>query len=139
MGEATGYLGRYHRQVSVLTEAQEPVTLGWMAPGMRRYSIMPTFLSTIFGTRGGVAMSTALFGERRAIVPIGVYERVMPMDIHATPLLRALVSGNLEAAEELGALELEEEDLGLCTFVCPGKVDYGAVLRERLDAIWEEG
>ena len=70
---------------------------------------------------------------------IGLYERVMPMDIIATYLLRALSVGDLEQAERLGALELDEEDLALCTFVCAGKNDYGPHLRQVLDTLEREG
>ena len=68
------------------------------------------------------------------MVPIGAYERVMPMDILPTFLLRALITDDVERAEELGVLELDEEDLALCTFVCPGKFEYGPLLRQMLDA-----
>ena len=55
------------------------------------------------------------------MVPIGSYEKLMPLDIMPTFLLRALLTGDLERAEALGALELDEEDLALCTYACPGK------------------
>ena len=73
------------------------------------------------------------------MVPIGMYERIMPLDIIPTFLLRALEIGDLERAEKLGALELDEEDLALCSFVCPGKQDYGEHLRKVLDQIHKEG
>jgi Na+-transporting NADH:ubiquinone oxidoreductase subunit A len=73
------------------------------------------------------------------MVPIGAYERVMPMDVLPTFLLRALVVGDVEEAEKLGALELEEEDLALCSFVCPGKYEYGPLLRKNLEIIEKEG
>ena len=73
------------------------------------------------------------------MVPIGLYEKVLPMDLIATYLLRALLSKDLERAEELGALELDEEDLALCTYVCPGKSDYGTLLRSALTQIEQEG
>ena len=73
------------------------------------------------------------------MVPIGMFERVMPLDILPTFLLRALVVGDLERAEQLGCLELDEEDLALCTFVSPGKTDFGQALRETLTSIWTEG
>ena len=72
-------------------------------------------------------------------MPIGLYERVMPMDLLATPLLRALVMHDVERAEELGCLELEEDDLALCSFVCPSKLDYGAALRRVLTTLEAEG
>ena len=47
--------------------------------------------------------------------------------------------GDVERAEELGCLELDEEDLALCTFVDAGKNDYGPHLRHVLDTIEQEG
>ena len=73
------------------------------------------------------------------MVPIGLYERIFPLDILPTFLLRALLVGDLEKAEELGCLELDEEDLALCSFVCPSKYDFGYLLRERLTTIEVEG
>ena len=73
------------------------------------------------------------------MIPLGTYERVMPLDILPTQLLRALIVRDTEAAQQLGALELEEEDLALCTFVCPGKYEYGSILRDNLRKIEIEG
>ena len=73
------------------------------------------------------------------MVPIGMYERVFPIDILPSFLLRALHMGNTDRAEELGCLELDEEDLALCTFVDPGKTEWGPVLREVLTIIEKEG
>ena len=84
-------------------------------------------------------LTTASNGSLRAMVPIGLYERVMPMDIIPAYLLRALAVGDIEEAERLGCLELDEEDLALCTFVDPGKVDYGPLLRDNLERIEKEG
>ena len=83
-------------------------------------------------------MSTSTEGSPRSIFPLGTYERTMPLDILATPLLKALVVDDLEAAIDLGALELEEEDIALCTFACPGKYEYGPYLRKMLTRIQEE-
>lgn len=84
-------------------------------------------------------MSTSTQGSPRAMVPIGVYETIMPLDILPTQLLRALIVGDIEAAQNLGALELDEEDLALCSYVCPGKYEYGPILRENLSLIEKEG
>ena len=75
----------------------------------------------------------------RAVVPTGAYERVMPLDILPTPLVKALFVGDVERAIELGCLELEEEDLALCAYVCPSGSDFGAPLRTLLTAIGKEG
>ena len=73
------------------------------------------------------------------MVPIGTYERVMPLDILPTQLLSALIVEDTDSAQQLGALELDEEDLALCTFVCPGKYEYGTILRQNLTRIEIEG
>jgi len=128
-----GYLGRYERQVTAIREGRERELLGWLAPGARTFSILPVFLAKWL--RKQTDFTTSRHGAERAMVPIGVYERVMPMDILPTHLLRALLSCDLERAEALGCLELDEEDLALCTFVCPSKIDHGVSLRRTLDMI----
>lgn len=138
MGEVFGFLGRFSRQLSVIAEGRERELLGWTSPGTDRFSILPTFLSALVPKRK-YGMTSSTNGSRRAMVPIGMYERVMPMDLMPTHLLRAISVGDVEWAEELGVLELDEEDVSLCTFVCPSKIDYGPALRRTLDAIQKEG
>ena len=137
-GDTVGFLGRYHRQVCLIREGRDRELLGWLTLGLGKFSASRTFLST-FVPRRRFAFTTSTNGSRRAIVPVGLYERVMPMDLLPTPLLRALVMQDVERAEELGCLELDEEDLALCSFVCPSKLDYGAALRAVLTTIEAEG
>ena len=73
------------------------------------------------------------------MVPLGGYDRVMPLDVLPTPLIRALMVGDSDMAQALGCLELDEEDLALCAFVCPGKIDHGSLLRQMLERIEKEG
>ena len=137
-GRVFGFLGRYHQQISALREGRAREFLGWLAPGFNKFSTISTFVSKLIpGKR--FALTTSTNGSLRAIVPIGMYERVMPMDIMPTFLVRALVMGDVERAEELGCLELDEEDLALCTFVCPGKTEYGPYLRGVLTTLEKEG
>lgn len=138
MGERLGFLGRYALQVSVMREGTEREFLGWLTPGEEAFSIFPIYVSKLFGGHL-FNFTTATNGSHRAMVPIGMYEDVMPLDILPTFLLRSMSAGDLEKAEQLGCLELDEEDLALCTMVCPGKNDYGALLRETLDTIQREG
>ncbi len=138
MGDALGYLGRYANQISVLAEDRAREFLGWTAPGIDTFSVVNTHLSRLLpGKR--FAMTTSTHGSVRNIVPIGVYEKVMPIDLMTTQLLKSLLMGDIETAERLGVLELDEEDLGLCTFVCPGKNDYAPHLRDVLTTIEKEG
>lgn len=137
-GDALGYLGRFHNQISVIAEDKERVFLGWLGPGQEKFSIINTFVSKLRPNHK-FNFTTSTNGSMRAMVPIGMYEKVVPLDIMPTHLLRALVMGDVEGAEKLGCLELDEEDLALCTFACPGKYEYGPYLREVLTVIEAEG
>ena len=138
MGEIEGYLGRYHNQVCVLKEGRERVFFGWLSPGTEKFSLTRAFVSSLIPDKK-FAMTTSTNGSPRAMVPIGLYEKVMPLDILPTFLLRAIIRKDIERGEQLGLLELDEEDLALCTFVCPGKYNYGPLLRENLDIVEREG
>ncbi|MEZ9304102.1 Na(+)-translocating NADH-quinone reductase subunit A [Vibrio breoganii] len=132
------YLGRYHQQVSALREGRDKELLGWAMPGKNKFSITRSFLGHLF--KGQLYnLTTSLNGGERAMVPIGNYEKVMPLDIEPTLLLRDLCAGDIDSAQRLGVLELSEEDVALCTYVCSGKYEYGELLRECLDTIEKEG
>ena len=136
--ENVRFLGRYHKQVSVLKEGTHRAFLGWLSPGFSLYSIKNIVMSKFFGKKE-FEFDTAVHGGPRAMVPVGSYEKVMPLDILPVFLLRALLVQDIEEAEKLGALELIEEDLGLCSFVSSTKAEYGDVLRENLTIIEKEG
>jgi len=138
-GDVEGFLGRYSNQISCLAEDHRRWFLGWMAPGWDIYSTTRAYASSLRGQSTKFDLTTSAHGGRRAMVPIGMFERVMPLDIMPTFLLRALLKDDLERAEALGCLELDEEDLALCSFVSPGKEDYAPHLRRNLVEIWKEG
>ncbi|MDF1766047.1 MAG: Na(+)-translocating NADH-quinone reductase subunit A [Gammaproteobacteria bacterium] len=131
------FLGRYHLQVSVLREGRDRPLFGYLSPGRDRHSVMGIYLSSFFKGEP-LPLSTSAQGSDRAMVPIGAYEKIMPLDILPTQLLRALIVGDIESAINLGALELDEEDLALCSYVCPGKYEYGTLLRDNLARIEKE-
>ena len=132
------FLGRYHLQVSVVREGRDKELFGWIMPGREKYSVTRTTLGH-FLRHKLFNFSTDTNGGERAMVPIGNYERVMPLDILPTHLLRDLLAGDTDSAQALGCLELDEEDLALCTYVCPAKYEYGPMLREVLTRIEQEG
>ncbi len=135
--EHLGFLGHWHLQVSVVAEGRQREFLGWQAPGGDKFSVKRVFTSALLpGKRFDFHTNTN--GSPRAMVPVGSFETVMPLDVLPTFLLRALIMGDAERSLELGALELDEEDLGLCTFVCPGKTEYGPLLRRNLETIEKE-
>ncbi|WP_223788685.1 Na(+)-translocating NADH-quinone reductase subunit A [Marinicella meishanensis] len=135
--EGTEYLGKYALQVAILEEGHRKELIGWLMPGSNKFSVTNAFIGGI--TQKLQKLTTSSGGSPRSMVPIGVYERVMPLDILPTLLLKAIIMKDTDAAQELGVLELDEEDLALCTFVCPSKYEFGAILRENLDKIEREG
>ncbi|MBL1213080.1 MAG: Na(+)-translocating NADH-quinone reductase subunit A [Ignavibacteriae bacterium] len=136
--DAEEYLGRFHQQISLLEEGTKREFLGWLSPGSNLYSVKNIVISKLFRNKK-FNFTTSTNGGPRAIVPIGSYETVMPLDIIPTYLLRALAVDDVEDAEALGVLELDEEDLALCTYVCPSKIDHGINLRRNLTLIEKEG
>ncbi|MBU2882549.1 Na(+)-translocating NADH-quinone reductase subunit A [Psychrosphaera sp. B3R10] len=133
-----GYLHRYHLQISVIAEGREKEFLGWAMPGSNKFSVTRAFLGHLTPKKL-FKMTTTTNGSDRSMVPIGNYERIMPLDVLPTLLLRDLISGDTDSAQQLGCLELAEEDLALCSFVCPGKYEYGSILRDCLTTIEKEG
>src|SRR5690554_4894621 len=108
--------------------------MGWLSPGPNKFSVLNIYLSKLDPGKL-FNFTTPTNGSERAMVPVGAYEEVMPLDILPTQLLRSLIVGDIETAMQLGCLELDEEDLALCTYVCPGKYEYGHILRDNLTLI----
>jgi Na+-transporting NADH:ubiquinone oxidoreductase subunit A len=135
------YLGCYSNQISALQEGRARELFGWIVPGKDKYSALDVYINSRPDKKSGrlFPFTTTKNGSNRAIVPVGVYETVMPLDILATPLLKSLIVGDSDNAQLLGCLELDEEDLALMTFVDPGKHDFGPVLRANLTKIEKEG
>jgi Na+-transporting NADH:ubiquinone oxidoreductase subunit A len=131
------YLGRYDTQISVLPEGSPREFLSFLRPGFGRFSAARAFAGKLLGR--AYRFTTSQNGSPRAMVSIGSFEQVMPLDILPTPLLKALIVRDTETARGLGCLELDEEDLALCSFVCNGKYEYGPHLRGSLHEIEVNG
>ena len=138
MGPETGFLGRYDAQLTVLPEGGRRTQPAWAALGFDIFTVTRAFMSAFFPRRE-YAFDTSAHAAWRAMMPLEAFEEVMPLDILPTPLLRALAARDPARAESLGCLELAEEDLALCTFVDPGKNDWGRALRRVLAMIEKEG
>jgi len=133
------YLGRFHTQITALTEDAGNHRLAWVRGGSEKFSITRAMTSRFKPAKTLFDMTTHTGGSARAMMAFGQLDRVMPLDILPTLLVRDLVVRDTDEAQALGALELDEEDLALCTFVCPGKYDFGKELRACLDIIEREG
>ena len=138
--KATGafaFLGRYHNQVSVIGEGREHEFLHYLRAGVNKHSALPIFASSL--SKKLFNMTSSTNGSERAMVPVGGYEDVTALDLLPVQLLRSLIVGDTEMAQKLGCLELDEEDVGLYTYVCVGKHEYGGILRDNLTRIEKEG
>ena len=138
--KATGafaFLGRYHNQVSVIREGREREFLHYLRAGVNKHSALPIFASSL--SKKLFNMTSSTNGSERAMVPVGGYEDVTALDLLPVQLLRSLIVGDTEMAQKLGCLELDEEDVGLYTYVCVGKHEYGGILRDNLTRIEKEG
>ena len=122
------FLGRYHEQLCALPVDAAAAPGAWLVPrrgGARR---VPPW-------RRPPDAGLARLGPGQAMLPLDLFERVVPLRLPIGLLLRALAAGDFDAAERYGALELEEEDLALCSFLCPSRLEYGALLRRALREI----
>ncbi|WP_299773794.1 Na(+)-translocating NADH-quinone reductase subunit A [uncultured Tateyamaria sp.] len=131
------YLGRYARQVTLIEEDKTQIPMGWIRPMISKYAVQPVLGSAL--AKRTFPLTSNLNGGRRAMVPLGTFEELMPQDFLPTQLLRALLVMDTDQAQLLGALELDEEDLGLVGFACPAKYEYGIALRDCLAKIEKEG
>jgi Na+-transporting NADH:ubiquinone oxidoreductase subunit A len=138
MGDGvTGYLSRYARQITLIEEDHKQITLGWIRPMFAKYAAQPVLGSAF--ARKAFPLTSNLNGGRRAMVPTGTFEQLMPQDYLPTQLLRTLLTMDTDQAQKLGVMELDEEDLGLVGFACPAKYEYGLALRDCLMIIEKEG
>ncbi len=133
----SAFLGRYDRQITLIEEDHKQIPMGWIRPMPGKYAFQPVLGSALSNKL--YRLTSNLNGGRRAMVPLGTFEKLMPQDFLPTQLLRALLVMDTDTAQALGALELDEEDLGLMGFACPAKYEYGMALRDCLTKIEKEG
>jgi Na+-transporting NADH:ubiquinone oxidoreductase subunit A len=127
-----GYLGFYDNMITVIPEGDEPEFLGWIAPGLDKVSLSRTFFSWLMPHKK-YRLNTNMHGEERAFVMTGQYEKVLPMDIYPMQLLKAILVGDIEAMENLGIYEVDEEEFALCEFICTSKMPVQRIIRQGLD------
>ncbi len=133
--ETSAFLGRFHRQIACLSETRGHSLHGWLAPHAKKFSFLKLFNSGLRRIQHTVAFTQSTQSPTRPVLLFGVYRNALPMVRRPAFLLRALLAGDAQAAEGLGCLELDEEDLALCGFVCPGNRNYGPCLRRVLDSL----
>ena len=148
---ANGFLCAYDDLVSILPEGNYYDFMGWLMPGLRKYSFSRTFLSGLMPKSNfkpiGMELphfdnfwqfDTNTHGDERPLVFTGNFERVFPFDIYPTQLIKACIVGDIELMENLGIYEVEPEDFALCEFIDTSKTDIQAIIREALEKLRKE-
>ena len=131
------FLGFYDSLISAIPNQANDIFLNWLMPGSKLHSKLNVFISS-FIKPSNFIFNTSVNGGDRAIVPVGSYDEVLPMDILVPQLLKALVVGDREQAVDLGMLELAPEDLAVCSYICPSKYDYCSILANNLNELYLE-
>lgn len=134
---ARGYLGADDSQVTILSDEVKRHLFGWMSPGANLFSCSRAFLSAFLKTKK-IKFDTDEHGSPRPIVAPGIYDRFTPLDIKVNFLVKAILADDLDEAEKLGLLEVAPEDFALASFVCPSKMDVGAIIKKGLVALEKE-
>lgn len=132
-----GCVGFYHNQISVIEEGDKYEMFGWALPRFNKFSYSRSYFSWMMPGRK-YNLDTNLNGGERAFVMNGLYEQVMPMDIYPVYLLKAIMAGDIDKMEQLGIYEVVEEDVALCEFVCPSKIEWQSILREGINNMIKE-
>ncbi len=135
--DVNGTLGFYHTTITVIEEGKEQEFLGWILPGLHKFSASKTFLSWLNPSKK-YTLNANMHGEERAYVMTGEYEKVLPMDIYPTQLIKACMIEDIELMENLGIYEVSPEDLALCEFVCTSKIEVQSIIRHALDLVRKE-
>ena len=135
--DESGTLGFYHTTITVIEEGKEQEFLGWILPGTHKFSASKTFLSWLNPSKK-YALNANMHGEERAYVMTGEYEKVLPMDIYPTQLIKACMIEDIELMENLGIYEVSPDDLALCEFVCTSKIEVQSIIRHGLDLVRKE-
>jgi len=131
-------LSFYHESLSMLQNDKERHFLGWLLPGFNAFTLTNTFVSKLFNSNN-TTNHNMKNGSNRAIVPIGLWEKVLPMDILPNFLIRSILAADIEDMEKLGIYECDPEDFALCSLICQSKVEVSQIIQEGLDLIYKEG
>ena len=135
--DSKGYLGYYHNEICVIPEGNNTEFLGWLLPGLSKFSLSRTFYSWL-NMKKKYTISANMNGEERAYVVTGQYEKIFPMDIYPQQLIKATIFNDIELMEKLGIYEVAEEDFALCEFSCTSKIPIQKIIRDGLNKLQKE-
>nr|MBC8384977.1 NADH:ubiquinone reductase (Na(+)-transporting) subunit A [Candidatus Cloacimonadota bacterium] len=137
--ENNGFIGFNDNLITIIPEAKNAEFLGWLDPGFSKPSWWKTFVSAFLFPKKKFDQDTNIYGGERAFVINTNYEDVLPMRILPSYLIKSILAEDIEAMEELGIYEVAEEDLALCEYICPSKIEFQQIIRQGLDLMEKEG
>lgn len=137
----SSYVSFYDNLISFIPEGTRRRKLfGYFRPGFKTPSYSNTYLAKfLMMAKKDYILDTKIHGGKRAFVATGDYENVLPMDILPVYLAKSILADDIEEMENLGILELDEEDVALCSYICLSKTNFGYLLRRGLNFIEKEG
>lgn len=132
-----GHLGFYTNQFTVLPEGDHYQFMGWIAPTFNKLSFHKSFglFSFLNSSKKEYVLDTNTHGEPRAFIQTGAFEKVVPMDILPTFLIKAILAEDFDEMEELGLYEVIEEDFALCEFIDVSKHHVQSIIRDGLNLL----
>lgn len=146
--KADGFLGMYDQQLTFIEEGDQYDFMGWLMPGLKKFSFSKTFLSglmlpfkamePLMPVKPSFSFNTNMHGSVRPFLFTGQFERVFPFDIYPLQLIKACIVGDVELQEKLGIYEVEPEDFALCEFIDPSKTEIQIIIREALEVLRKE-
>ena len=132
-----GFLGVNANMITAIPEGDTYEMLGWAMPRFNKFSVSRAYLSWLMPWRK-YNLNTNMNGGERAFVMSDTYGKYLPMDIYPVHLIKACLANDLDKMENLGIYEVIEEDLALCEFVCPSKIEIQQVLRNGINLMMKE-
>ena len=124
--------------LSVIKENNERNFLGWLGPGIKDFTMSKTFASSFLGYSQS-KINTKINGSVRTIIPMGNWDKYLPMNIMPEFLVKSILSEDVEMMEKLGIYEVSPEDFSLCAVACQSKVEVSQIIQQGLDLMEKEG
>ena len=136
---ASDYIRAPYRQITAIPNiAIEDEFMGWASVSPKKFSVYRSFTSWLFGNRKAASFDAKINGGERAIVMAGEYDRMIPMDIYAEFLLKAIITFDIEKMEQLGIYEVAPEDFALAEYADTSKLELQSIVRNGLNRLRAE-
>lgn len=133
------FVGGHTSEITVIPEGDNvDEMLGWILPRTNDFSVSRSYFSWLFGKNKEYALDARVKGGERHMIMSGEYDKVLPMDIYAEYLIKAIIAGDIDRMEQLGIYEVAPEDFAVAEFVDSSKLELQHIVRQGLDMLRKE-